>query len=365
MSGVADQAEDNRPRVKRTIEWRTKNRDCTIEVYGSWNRFEKPTVLRYKTRGVFSCIIDVPVGEHYYRFLVDDDWETDDRVSKTVKLGNEYNTLVAELPDAASKGPAAAAPADAQDAGGDGAESIMYDSVSRSFKVGRSTTSKKKSKRSTRNRPSMEIALPTVLQINQDAEGSDDEEPGEGDKEDGTKAAPDAAPSEGRKGRRDKKRKRKRRPKSKRSGKGYEFSADVELEKAFKKKEEEWARMCFVQQLRQQQAHNDEINRVKSLWKQERQVRVEMHKKVMKAKAELETDLQNKTAELSKMKKKISLDQSADANKVALLSTETSKLEEKLKESDDGKSKLENELKSMRKDQDVKMENELKSMRKD
>merc|ERR1719461_1479897 len=199
MSGVADQAEDNRPRVKRTIEWRTKNRDCTIEVYGSWNRFEKPTVLRYKTRGVFSCIIDVPVGEHYYRFLVDDDWETDDRVSKTVKLGNEYNTLVAEniVKDEKSKAEAPAAE-QGQDAG-DGAESIMYDSVSRSFKVGRSTV-QKKSKRRTRNRPSMEIALPAVLQINQDAEGD--------------KAAPaDGAPAEsGRKGRRDKKRKRKRRP---------------------------------------------------------------------------------------------------------------------------------------------------------
>merc|ERR1719461_1747525 len=118
MSGVADQAEDNRPRVKRTIEWRTKNRDCTIEVYGSWNRFEKPTVLRYKTRGVFSCEVDVPVGEHYYRFLVDDDWETDDRVSKTVKLGNEYNTLVAEKPQSKASAPAQAA-AEEQEAGGD------------------------------------------------------------------------------------------------------------------------------------------------------------------------------------------------------------------------------------------------------
>jgi len=48
--------------------------------------------------------------------------------------------------------------------------------------------------------------------------------------------------------------------------------------------EKEWARMVFVQQLRQQQQHNDEINRVKTLWKQERQVRVEMHKKVVKEK---------------------------------------------------------------------------------
>ena len=37
---------------------------------------------------------------------------------------------------------------------------------------------------------------------------------------------------------------------------------------AFKQKEEEWARMCFVQQLKQQQQHNDEIQRVKTLWKQ-------------------------------------------------------------------------------------------------
>jgi len=44
------------------------------------------------------------------------------------------------------------------------------------------------------------------------------------------------------------------------------------------------ARKMFVDQLHQQQQHEDEINRVKLLWKQERQVRVEMHKKVIKEK---------------------------------------------------------------------------------
>jgi len=45
------------------------------------------------------------------------------------------------------------------------------------------------------------------------------------------------------------------------------------------RQEKEFARKVFVEQLRQQQVHEDELNRVKLIWKQERQVRVEAHKK--------------------------------------------------------------------------------------
>jgi len=56
------------------------------------------------------------------------------------------------------------------------------------------------------------------------------------------------------------------------------------LNKKEQPEDKEFARKVFVEQLRQQQQHEDEINRVKLLWKQERQVRVEMHKKINKDK---------------------------------------------------------------------------------
>merc|ERR1712228_207833 len=62
--------------------------------------------------------------------------------------------------------------------------------------------------------------------------------------------------------------------------------------KGDKEQDKEWAKYVFVQQLRLQQQHNDEINRVKTLWKQERQVRVEMHKKVVKQLKETKVKIQ-------------------------------------------------------------------------
>jgi len=50
------------------------------------------------------------------------------------------------------------------------------------------------------------------------------------------------------------------------------------------RQEKEFARKVFVEQLRQQQVHEDELNRVKLIWKQERQVRVEAHKKIIQEK---------------------------------------------------------------------------------
>eukprot|EP00488_Nonionellina_sp_1-RS-2012_P003467 TRINITY_DN7385_c0_g1_i1.p1 TRINITY_DN7385_c0_g1~~TRINITY_DN7385_c0_g1_i1.p1 ORF type:complete len:206 (+),score=62.56 TRINITY_DN7385_c0_g1_i1:283-900(+) len=59
----------------------------------------------------------------------------------------------------------------------------------------------------------------------------------------------------------------------------------------------------FVQQLRLQQQHNDEINRVKTLWKQERQVRVEMHKKVLKQLKEGKVKMQEQGIEIERLTK--------------------------------------------------------------
>merc|ERR1711920_521782 len=91
----------NRPTEKREIRWlqaakkHSKRRKAHIEVYGSWNSFEFPTKLDYQGHGLFMCEVDVPIGEeHHYRFLIDDDWEVDDKVSKTFKDGSEFNTLM-------------------------------------------------------------------------------------------------------------------------------------------------------------------------------------------------------------------------------------------------------------------------------
>merc|ERR1712228_290902 len=62
-----------------------------------------------------------------------------------------------------------------------------------------------------------------------------------------------------------------------------------------------------------QQQHNDEINRVKTLWKQERQVRVEMHKKVVKQLKETKVKIQEQTVEFERLTKTAQIGQSSDA----------------------------------------------------
>ena len=67
------------------------------------------------------------------------------------------------------------------------------------------------------------------------------------------------------------------------------------------KEDKEWAKYVFVQQLRLQQQHNDEINRVKTLWKQERQVRVEMHKKVLNNYKESKKMIEQQKVEIERL----------------------------------------------------------------
>merc|ERR1712228_634371 len=83
--------------------------------------------------------------------------------------------------------------------------------------------------------------------------------------------------------------------------------------KGDKEQDKEWAKYVFVQQLRLQQQHNDEINRVKTLWKQERQVRVEMHKKVVKQLKETKVKIQEQTVEIERLTKTAQIGQSSDA----------------------------------------------------
>ena len=67
------------------------------------------------------------------------------------------------------------------------------------------------------------------------------------------------------------------------------------------KEDKEWAKYVFVQQLRLQQQHNDEMNRVKTLWKKERQDRVEMHKKVLKQLKALKKEIEQQAVAIERL----------------------------------------------------------------
>eukprot|EP00493_Phyllostaurus_siculus_P026220 UN26565 len=127
-----------------------------------------------------------------------------------------------------------------------------------------------------------------------------------------------------------------------------DISSSSELAQAFKQKEEEWARMCFVQQLKQQQQHNDEIQRVKTLWKQERQVRVEMHKKVVAAKADLEKKLANTETELERLQSMSQVNASTQEKKLKQLMEERDAAEAEKVELRKQKSELEDDLRKLR-----------------
>merc|ERR1711933_354445 len=108
--------------------------------------------------------------------------------------------------------------------------------------------------------------------------------------------------------------------------------------KGDKEQDKEWAKYVFVQQLRLQQQHNDEINRVKTLWKQERQVRVEMHKKVVKQLKESKAKIQEQGVEIERLTKSAKIGQSGDEKLSAQFKEQTQKLQSE-------KAKLQEELK--------------------
>merc|ERR1712173_428943 len=144
------------------------------------------------------------------------------------------------------------------------------------------------------------------------AEGGDDDDleaPNEADEDDGNEADNDTsgATTNGGTDGDDKKKKSRKKSKKRRGRKGRKGK------KGDKEQDKEWAKYVFVQQLRLQQQHNDEINRVKTLWKQERQVRVEMHKKVVKQLKESKVKLQAQTVEIERLTKTAAIGQSSDA----------------------------------------------------
>merc|ERR1712142_41868 len=102
--------------------------------------------------GTFAVDLDLPIGDHHYRFLVDDDWKTDDSKPKTVQHGEEFNTISVRSPDDDDDDEDDVAPGSAVDGG-----SMIYDAVHQSFRIGKGN----KSSRRQRGRPSMEISLPS------------------------------------------------------------------------------------------------------------------------------------------------------------------------------------------------------------
>jgi hypothetical protein len=98
---MADE-EEAVPKVSVHLDWRSRTRSQQfqeISVYGSWNRFLEATTLEYQGGGTFAVDLDLPIGDHHYRFLVDDDWKTDDSKPKTVQHGEEFNTISVRSPD--------------------------------------------------------------------------------------------------------------------------------------------------------------------------------------------------------------------------------------------------------------------------
>jgi len=299
---MAAEPDPNLPKIKTVIDWKNKNRHQNVQeinVYGSWNRFGNAHMLEYQGGGKFSIQLELPIGDHHYRFLVDDDWKTDDSKPKTILHGEEFNWIkVQEKQEEEEE--------EAPGAVGDGSQAMIFDAANQSFRIGKSKDHNRAARR--RGRPSMEISLPanfvsgaaksSLEQIDEDDDG----------------------------------RKKRRKKKKKKKKGGLDLSGNSDLAAAFKQKEEEWARMCFVQQLKQQQQHNDEIQRVKTLWKQERQVRVEMHKKVVAAKADMEKRIQALETDNERLRSNAEVNKQTMTKKNQQLETGKSELEKEKNE---------------------------------
>merc|ERR1712130_963754 len=174
-----------------------------------------------------------------------------------------------------------------------------------------------------RGRPSVE------LDLGQDfaAEGGDDDDleaPNEADEDDGNEADNDTsgATTNGGTDGDGKKKKSRKKSKKRRGRKGRKGK------KGDKEQDKEWAKYVFVQQLRLQQQHNDEINRVKTLWKQERQVRVEMHKKVVRQLKETKAKAEQQQVEIERLKSVAQIGQKADGQKAEQFKQQTLKLQQ-------------------------------------
>jgi len=253
------------PWIEKRIEWTCDSRKQSVELFGSWNRFKGGDELEYQGQNTYAVTVKLPLGTYVYRFLIDgEEWETNHDEAKAVRDGCEYNSITVKALDAESSEDEE----EPQENKEENEQMLTYDESTGGFVVG-------KGKRKRRGRPSIEIELPSNF-----VETPQEQPPQQPTQLDSVAEKPAEAGG-------DKTAKSRKKKKGKMKGFGVGRN-DVDLKQLFKEKEEEWARMVFVQQLRQQQQHNDEINRVKTLWKQERQVRVGMQKRSQMKNKELE-----------------------------------------------------------------------------
>merc|ERR1719233_2260185 len=123
-----------------------------------------------------------------------------------------------------------------------------------------------------------------------------------------------------------------------------------EYEALLKSKEEERSRICFVQNLRQQQSHSKELENVKKLWKQERQVRADMQKKVNDQNKKLETEVMRLKQAKKKLETNTNHDKAADQKKLDALVEETERLKTQLALSDQAKKLVESNFSTFKKE---------------
>merc|ERR1711879_348364 len=194
-----------------------------------------------------------------------------------------------------------------------------------------------------KGRPSVELDLGQDFAQNDDEEeeGDDDlDAPDEGDEENGTEndsqsvassetsvatSTATSGASNATAGGSQKSGNRKPRKNKKKRNRGRKGGRKQKGKSA--KEDKEWAKYVFVQQLRLQQQHNDEINRVKTLWKQERQVRVEMHKKVLKNLKESKKKIEQQNVEIERLTKTAKIGASSDEKLSAQFKEEIVKLQ--------------------------------------
>jgi len=166
------------PWVKKRIEFEYEARH-SIEVYGSWNGFKGGDELNYEGRETYAIELELPLGNYVYRFRVDDeDWETDNRRSKNIRDGNEYNTINVKSGDSESdeeeEGSDEENPPEADE---DGQGKLVYDEETGGFVVNKGQKKKR------RGRPSLEIELPNAfVEDAQKQEAADAEEEAQEDK---------------------------------------------------------------------------------------------------------------------------------------------------------------------------------------
>jgi len=286
------------PWIEKRIEWPCDNRKQSVELFGSWNRFKGGDELEYQGQNLYAVTVKVPLGNYVYRFLIDgEEWVTNHDEAKAVRDGDEYNAITVKANDQESSEDEE----ENENKEDVNEQMLTFDESTGGFVVG-------KGKRKRRGRPSIEIELPSNFV----------ETPEEQPQPQQQSAQLESVAEKQADGNAEKPTKSRKKKKGKMRGFGMARN-DTDLKQLFKEKEEEWARMVFVQQLRQQQQHNDEINRVKTLWKQERQVRVDMQKREKKKIKELEQKISEMSSETEKLKKQAEIQAGGDTKQTALI----------------------------------------------